>query len=114
MAEPNTEEWLEQIEFVNERQRDLFSVARFGETVRGFLVSEVGRFLHGRSKIVMEECKDGMLALNPNDEDFEKKFRDLKDQAWAAEHFMQWCVDAINDAEMSAQNLDNENEDLLS
>jgi hypothetical protein len=111
MAEVNTEEWMEKIHFINERERELFAAARFGESVRDFLVSEVGRFLHGRAKLAVEECKDKMLTLNPNEADFDKRFRNLKDEAWAAEHFMQWLVDAINDAEMAAQNLDEE--DLL-
>ena len=112
MAEPGTEEWMQNIAFINERQRELFVQARFGETVKDFLVSEVGRYLHGRAKIRFEECKDLMIGLDPDQPNFDEKFRALKNEAWAAEHFMQWCVDAINDADQAARNLDEE--DLLS
>lgn len=111
MAEANTEEWLQNVQFISERQRDLFVQARFGETVKDFLVSEVGRYLHGRSKIRFEECKDLIIGLDPDADDFHQKFRQLRNEAWAAEHFMQWCVDAIQDADQAARNLDEE--DLL-
>jgi len=112
MAEPNTEEWMQNIEFINERQRVLFAEARFGELVKDFLMSDVGRYLHGRSKVTVDNAMKKMLDLDANADDFAKQFKDLQEEAYHAEHFMKWLADALTDAELAAQNL--ENEDLLS
>ncbi len=112
VVEVGSEEWLQRIEFANEHERELFVEARFGETVRLFLVSEVGRYLHGRSKLRLEEIKQDMIELDPDEPGFEQKYRKMKTEAYSAEHFMRYLADALQNGEIAAQQLDDE--DLLS
>ena len=112
LVEVGSEEWLQRIEFANERERELFTEARFGETVRSFLVSEVGRYLHGRAVGEVQECQDKCLELDPDEPGFEIEFRKLKQKAHHAETFMRYLADALQNGELAAQQLDDE--DLLS
>ena len=114
LVEVGSEEWMQRIQFANERERALFAEARFGETVRTFLVSDVGRYLHGRAKAQIEECQDKCLELDPDEPGFETEYRKLKADAVHAETFMRWLADALQNGELAAQQLTEENtEDLL-
>lgn len=108
---PNdAEDQLHNIEFINERERLAFEEARFGQLVQDWLVSPVGRYLHGRARGTVETCKEKMLELNPNDEDFEEGFRDLRDEAWAAEHTMMWLADALQNGQVAENLIDEESQ----
>ncbi len=106
----DAEDQLRNVEFINERERMAFEEARFGQLVQDWLVSSVGRYLHGRAKITVEQCKDAMLELNPNETDFEEDFRDLKNQAWAAEHTMMWLADALQNGQVAEQLIDEDSQ----
>lgn len=114
LVEVGSEDWLRRIEFASERERETFAEARFGETVRQFLVSEVGRYLHGRAVIRLEEIKDALLDLDPDEPGFDSEFRKLKAESYYAENFMKYLADALQNGELAAQRLmSGEDEDLL-
>lgn len=106
VAATEAEDVLRNVDFINERERIAFEEARFGHTVQDWLVGPIGRFLHGRAKITVEQCKDKMLELNPNDDDFEEHFRNLKDEAWAAEHTLLWLSDALQNGLVAEHQID--------
>ena len=89
MADPT------RLEFINEQEREYFAEAVIGQEIRQFLVSSTGRFLHGRAKSEYDRCRDKMLDLDPYTPEGKKEYLRLKAEAWAAAHFMQWCVDAM-------------------
>ena len=89
MADPT------QLEFINEQEQQYFAEAVIGEEVRQFLSSSVGRFLHGCAKAQYDQCRDKMFDLDPYTPEGKREYEDLKKEAWAASHFMQWCVEAM-------------------
>lgn len=94
------------IEFVNEQEREYFAEAVIGEEVRQFLVSDVGRYLHGRAKQEYDRCRDEMFDLDPYTPEGKAKYLNLKADAAAAAHFMRWCVDAISRGDQAATMLE--------
>lgn len=97
----------EHLEFVNDQEREYFCEAKLGEDIAQFLVSEVGRYLHGRAKIQFEEAKQAAIELDHNDKDFPKKFSQVKFEAAVAEKFMTWCADAITSGNNALTQLNN-------
>lgn len=98
----------EGVEFVDETERELFARAELGEQVRAFLTSDVGRYLHGRSKNMLEQAKEDMLAVDterwwglPG----RRRMRKLQQQAELARTFMKFCADAIIDGNHAAVEL---------
>ena len=104
----------ENVEFVNNQEREYFAEAVLGEDVREFLASSIGRFLWGCAKSKYDECRDKMFEIDPYTPEGKKKYEQLKADAWAAQHFIQWCTEAIeqgNTAEaMLEHNADERNE----
>lgn len=102
MADPT------QLEFINEAERQFFAEAVLGEEVRQFLTSSVGRLLHGRAKAEYDECRDKMFDLvDPYTPEGKREFMKLKANAWAAQHFLQWCAETVvqgNEAEVMLNN----------
>ena len=94
------------IDFINDAERGYFEEARLGVNVSNFLQSDVGRYLHGRAKIALEEVKQQMLDLSSAMPDFQSQFDKLQQEAWCAEHFMKWCAEAIVNGEGSEQQLE--------
>ncbi len=94
------------IEFINEQEREYFAEAVLGEDIRAFLVSSVGQFLHGRAKSVYDKCVDEVFALDPYTAEGKRELAQLKANAWAAEHFMQWCSEAIYNGDVAATQLE--------
>ncbi|MHC4362435.1 MAG: hypothetical protein ACYSTZ_06375 [Planctomycetota bacterium] len=99
------------IEFVNEQERQYFAEAVIGEEVRQFLVSDTGRYLHGRAKQEYDRCRDLMFDLDPYTPQGKQEFLKLKADAAAAAHFLRWCVEAISLGEQSAVMLENYREE---
>lgn len=89
MADPT------QLEFINKQEQAYFAEAVLGEEVRQFLVSSVGKLLHGRAKLRYEECRNEMFELDPYTAEGKRKFLALKQEAWAASHFLEWIAEAI-------------------
>ena len=89
MADPT------QLEFINEAEEQYFAEAVIGVEVREFLTSSAGRFLHGCAKAEYDICRDKMFDLDPYTPEGKREYLKLKADAWAASHFMQWCVEAM-------------------
>lgn len=94
------------IDFINDAEREYFEEARLGVNVQQFLVNDVGRYLHGRAKLALEEVKQQMLELVSAMPDFQSQFDKLQQEAWCAEHFMKWCAEAIVNGEGAEQQLE--------
>jgi hypothetical protein len=86
---------LQGIKFINEKEQTYFAEAVIGEEVRAFLVSDVGRYLHGCAKQEFERCRGEMFDFDPYTPEGKKRYEALKADAWAALHFMKWCTEAI-------------------
>ena len=91
MADPT-----QQLDFINEQEQQFFAEAVIGLKAREFLTSEIGQFLHGCAKAEYAECRDKMFDLDPYTAKGKQKYLKLKADAWAASHFMTWCVEAMN------------------
>ena len=97
---------LSHIEFVNDQERQYFAEAMVGEEVNGFLNTTIGIYLHGRAKQVYNACIKEMFDLDPYSPEGKKTYSRLKRDAWCAEHFMQWCADAIIEGQQAATQLE--------
>jgi hypothetical protein len=86
----------EGIEFVNEQERIYFSEAVLGEEAQQFLSSSVGRFLWGCAKSEYDRCRDRIFEIDPYTPEGKREYEQMKADAWAAQHFIQWCVEAID------------------
>lgn len=95
------------IEFVNEQEREYFAEAVIGEETRQFLVSNVGRYLHGCAKQEYDRCRNEMFDLDPYTPTGKQEFLRLKADAAAAQHFMRWCAEAISRGDQAAVMLEN-------
>jgi hypothetical protein len=109
MADPTQ---LEGIDFVNDQERQYFAEAVIGEEVRQFLVSSVGKFLHGCAKAEYDNCRDEMFDLDPYTPEGKREYMRLKANAWAASHFMEWCVEAVQNGNNAATQLEHYRENL--
>ena len=103
MADPTQ---LEGITFISDQERQYFAEAVIGEEVRQFLVSSVGKFLHGCAQAEYDECRNEMFDLDPYTPDGKREYMRLKAKAWAAVHFMEWCVEAIQNGQNAATQLE--------
>ena len=103
----NDTDLINQIEFVDERERAFFAQAQMGEQVRAFLASPVGRYLHGRAKQDLESVKDELLECDPDSFFGRRKFRRLAKKADVAASFMRYLTDSQTEAELAVHELDN-------
>ncbi len=94
------------IEFVDEGERLHFAHAHLGNNVRTFLASQVGRYLHGRAKLELEEARDAILDCNPNSFLGRRKINKIQRQAESAKLFIRWCTDAITEGNFAEQELE--------
>lgn len=108
MADPTQS--MENIHFVNERERMYFAEASLGIEVQQFLESTVGRYLHGCAKQEYDQARSDAFELDPYTPEGKKKWQELQNKARAAEHFMRWCVEAIQ-AGKNAEMMLGSNED---
>lgn len=99
----------EGVEFVDETEREIFARAELGEKVRAFLQSDVGRYLHGRCKTMLEQAKEDMLTVDterwwgiPG----RRRMRKLLQQAEIARTFMKFMADAMIDGDHAAVELE--------
>ena len=95
-----------QLNFINDAERQYFAEAVIGEETRQFLVSSVGQFLHGCAKAEYDRCRDQMFDIDPYTPEGKKKYMNLKADAWAAAHFMQWCSEAIQNGNIAGTMLE--------
>lgn len=96
---------INRIEFVDEQEREHFAKAQLGEQVRSFLVSPAGRYLHARAKLQLMEAQQEALKCNPHSWFGRRKLVKIQHDAAVASAFMTWCADAIQEGEMSYNEL---------
>lgn len=97
---------LANVRFVDDREREYFAQASLGEDVRGFLVSPVGRYLHGCAQQEVDALRDELEKVNPDSFWGKRKLRKLQQRAAAARYFMTWCAEAIQTGEMAYRQLE--------
>jgi len=94
------------VHFVSDQEREYFAEAHLGETVRSFLVGPVGRYLHGRAKQTISECKDKLADLDPTVKGGIAEWKTIKQDMANAESFMKWCSEAIVNGDNAASQLE--------
>lgn len=94
------------VHFVSEQEREYFAEAHLGEQVRSFLVSSAGRYLHGRAKQTINDCKDELATIDPTEKGGIAKWKAIKQNMSNAESFMSWCADAIVNGDNAAKQLE--------
>lgn len=99
-------ERISQLEFVDRTEQEYFAQAKLGEDVREFIVSPVGRYLHGCAKQEVERYRDALEQCNPDSIYGRRKIRRLQKKADAARFFMTWCAEAIQIGDMAYQQLE--------
>lgn len=87
------------LEFISDEERAYFEEARLGDNARTFLVSDVGRYLHGRAKIQFAEATVAMVHCKPDE------LSDLQWKAQQAEQFMRWLTEAISNGDAAYHQL---------
>lgn len=100
------------IQFVDETERGYFAEAIIGQEVKDFLNSDTGRYLHGRAKQEYDRCRDQMFDLDPYTPEGKQNFLKLKADAQAAQWFMRWCVEAIQNGNNAEVMLETYREEL--
>lgn len=101
-----SEDRLEQIHFIDNTERAYFAQAKMSEDVIEFLMSPVGKYLHGCAKQEVEALRDELERVNPDSIWGRRKLRRLQKRAKAARYFMTWCAEAIQVGEMAYQQLE--------
>lgn len=102
MSDP---ELINRLEFVDAKEREYFSQAQLGQQTRDFLISPVGRYLHGRAKEELDICKDEILECNPHSLFGRRKIAKIQRRANHASSFIRWCTDAIQEGDFAYQEL---------
>lgn len=106
------EDTLRDLHFVDAQERLYFAEASLGEEARQFLSSPAGRYLHGRARQVVGEAQDVVLGANPDSWWGRRKIRKAQRQVWAAQHFMMWMAEAIQQGELAGFQLEMYRDDL--
>jgi hypothetical protein len=95
----------DEIDYIDEKERELFARAQLSEQVKDFLVSPVGRYLHGRARQEVEQAQVDALECNVSRWWGRRKFNNLQQKAERARSLMRWLADAITDGEVAYQEL---------
>lgn len=93
------------VAFISDQEREYFVEAHLGEMVRDFLVSPVGRYLHGRAKSEIDRCKDRLAEIDPSTDDGLGEWKQVKQDMANAGMFMQWCAEAMINGDHAATQL---------
>jgi len=101
----STERDYSHLTFLDEKERLYFERARLGIEVHDFLRSDVGRYLHGRAKLELQEAQAEALECNPDSFFGRRKLRKIQRKADCALAFMRYCTDAISDGINAEQEL---------
>jgi hypothetical protein len=104
---------MENIQFEDDRERELFARAALGQQVIDFLATPVGKYLHGRCRNEVEQCEvDALEVLTEIDIPIlgkllaRRKMRKIVQRAEIAKNFMRYLADAITDGDQAAKELD--------
>lgn len=93
------------VDFVDEKERELFARSQLGVKIRDFIESDVGRYLQGRAQQEIEQAQVDALDCNPRTWWGRRKLLKLQDKAGVARSFLRWIVEAIQDGEVAFQEL---------
>jgi hypothetical protein len=98
------------IDFVDEKERELFATARLGEDAREFLRAHpLGRYLHHRAKVQIQQAEVDALNVDPDGWSWLRsraKLRQIRQRAAVARAFINWIADAIVDGDEAGRQLD--------
>jgi hypothetical protein len=105
------EDQLLRMQFVDDRERQMFAEASLGIEAQEFLRSPVGAYLHGCAKQEYESAKEELLHLAPARWGWQSKRVQLKAlklqmRAENAHNFMQWMAEAIQQGALAEQSLE--------
>ncbi len=100
-----------QIDFVDERERELFAAALLSEKVRQFLTADpVGRYLHHRAKQQIVQAEIDALMVDPDGWrgwfQARRKLRAIRLRAEVARSFINFLAEAIVDGDNASRELD--------
>src|SRR5208283_884648 len=98
------------INFVDERERELFATALLGEEVIKFFQQDpVGRYLHHRAKLQVQQAEVDALSVDPDGWrgwwQARRKLRKIRQQAEVARLFITWLADAITGGQNAEREL---------
>ena len=98
------------VEFVDEREKDLFEVAKLGEDVRAFLQTHpVGQLLHHRAKQLIRQAEVDALEVDPDGFSWFRsrtKLRQIRQRATIARLFINWLGEAILEGDQASGELE--------
>jgi len=93
------------VDFVDDKERELFARAQLGVKAREFLETDLGRYLHGRAQKEVEQAQVDALECNAWSWWGRRKLLKLQHKAGIARSFLRWIVEAIQDGEFAYQEL---------
>jgi hypothetical protein len=100
----------QELEFVDERERELYAAAHLGESAREFLRSHpVGRYLHHRAKTMIIQAEIDALEVDTDSWPLfrgRNKLRQIRQRAAVGRAFINFMADAITDGDDAARQLD--------
>ena len=96
------------IDFHDEDERALFTEARLGQEALDFLSTPLGQLLQGRAQGDLEEAKDILIDLDPEDDSTIRKWQ-MKAQM--AQQFLRWIGEAIQNGYHAEQQLETYSEE---
>jgi hypothetical protein len=100
----------QEIEFIDDKERELFAVATLGEDAREFLRSHpVGRYLHHRAKQMIQQAEIDALAVDTDAWPHfrgRNKLRQIRERAAVARAFINWLAEAILEGDAASQELE--------
>ena len=93
---------VEKIDFIDERERELFAAVMLADDIREFLrASPVGQYLHHRIKITIQQAEVDALKVDPDGLRgwfySRRKLRAIRAKAEAARTLLGWFGDALSD-----------------
>lgn len=99
------------VEFVDEKERELFATVLLAEDVRTFLLSDpVGQYLHGRAKAQVQQAEIDALTVDPDGFrgwfQAKRKLRAIRLKAEVARTLINWLAEAIIDGQNAERDLD--------
>lgn len=98
------------IEFIDDRERDLFTIAKLGEDVREFLRTPVGRYIHERAKIMIKQAEADALEVDPDTWrgwfHGRRKLRQIRQRAATAKALISMLAEAIMEGDRAVAELE--------